>query len=115
MRLSSRGSEHTVSAAQSPQRPTPAQCLIKPISPFAGLVVVPSRPGAIRFPAEAYVAFPPSSNRHVELERSGDFPLPAIAIGEEMLLVVVEFLARLGRKFEVGPFHDGVDGTRFLA
>ena len=76
---------------------------------------MPSRPGAIRFPAEAYVAFPPSSKRHVELERSGDFPLPAIAIGEEMLLVVVEFLARLGRKFEVGPFHDGVDGTRFLA
>jgi hypothetical protein len=43
----------------------------------------------------------------VELEILGDFLLPAVAVREQALLVVVELLARLGGELEVGPFSKG--------
>src|SRR5579872_703151 len=51
----------------------------------------------------------------VELYALGDLALPAIAIGEQTLLVVIKFFARLGGKFKVGPFDDGIDRAGLLA
>src|SRR5215468_2680061 len=51
----------------------------------------------------------------VERDVLGDLPLPAVAVREQALLVVVELLARLGGELEVGTFDDGVDRTRLLA
>src|SRR6476646_10327926 len=53
-----------------------------------------------------------SSVRRVELDRFGDLALPAVPIGEKFRLVIVEFLARLGREFEIRTLHDGIDRTR---
>src|SRR5215470_15787142 len=53
--------------------------------------------------------------RRVEREILGDLALPAVAIREQPLLVVVKLLARLGREFEVRPLDDGVDRARLLA
>src|SRR5262249_48494898 len=44
-----------------------------------------------------------------------DLALPAIAVGQQAILVVVELLARFGRELEVRPFDDGVDGAGLLA
>src|SRR5262245_19706101 len=51
----------------------------------------------------------------IELDLLGDFALPAVAVGEQALLVVVKLLARLGGELEVGAFDDGVDRAGFLA
>src|ERR1700676_5647908 len=53
--------------------------------------------------------------RRVELDRFRKLPLPAVAIGEKFLLVIIEFLARLGGKFEIRPLDDGIDRTGLLA
>ena len=44
-----------------------------------------------------------------------DLALPAVAVREQALLVVVEFLARLGGEFEIRPLDDGVDRAGLLA
>src|SRR4029079_3232807 len=41
--------------------------------------------------------------------------LPAGAIGEQFRLVIIEFLAGLGREFEIRSLDDGVDRAGFLA
>jgi hypothetical protein len=41
--------------------------------------------------------------------------LPLVAVGEELLLVLEELLARLGRELEIRPLDDRVDGARLLA
>src|SRR5215467_9258182 len=51
----------------------------------------------------------------VEREVLRDLALPTIAVGEQTLLVVVEFLARLRREFEIRAFHDRIDRTSLLA
>ena len=42
----------------------------------------------------------------------GNLAFPPIAIGPKALLVVVGLFTRLVRKFEIGPFDDGIDGRR---
>src|SRR5262245_19347561 len=51
----------------------------------------------------------------VERDVLGDLALPAVAVGEQALLVVVELLARLGGEFEIRTFDDGVDRAGLLA
>src|SRR5262249_44165647 len=51
----------------------------------------------------------------IELKRLGDLALPAIAIGEQARLVVVELLARLGGELEIRPLDDGVHRAGLLA
>src|SRR5581483_5070246 len=51
----------------------------------------------------------------VEFDGFRKLALPAVAIGEQFRLVIVEFLARLGREFEVRPLDDGIDRARLLA
>src|SRR5262245_63385546 len=51
----------------------------------------------------------------IEFHGLGDLALPAVAVGEQALLVVVELLARLGRELEVGALDDGVDRAGLLA
>src|SRR6476620_8108988 len=53
--------------------------------------------------------------RRIERQDLGDLALPAVAIGEQPILVVVELLARLGGELEIRPLHDGIDRTRLLA
>src|SRR5262249_4024772 len=53
--------------------------------------------------------------RRVESHVARDLTFPAVAVGEQALLVVVELLARLGGELEVRAFHDGVHGTGLLA
>src|SRR4029453_4027125 len=43
-----------------------------------------------------------------------DRPLPPVAVGEQFCLVVKQFLARLGREFEVRTLDDRVDRARPL-
>src|SRR6478735_4159799 len=57
----------------------------------------------------------PSPIFRVELDRLGDLALPAVAVGQQPLLVVVELLARLGGELEVGALDDGVDRAGLLA
>src|SRR3954451_17584080 len=51
----------------------------------------------------------------IEGEHLRNLALPAVAIGEERLLVVVELLACLRREFEVRSLDDRIHRTRFLA
>src|SRR5215467_11496207 len=53
--------------------------------------------------------------RRVERDVLGDLALPAIAVREQALLVVVELLAGLGRELEIRALHDGVDRAGLLA
>src|SRR5271168_1986560 len=55
------------------------------------------------------------SIRRVERDVARQLPLPAIAVGQQSLLVVVKLFARLGREFEIRSFADRVDRTGFLA
>src|SRR5712671_3756074 len=57
----------------------------------------------------------PSPIFRVELDGLGDLALPAVAVGQQSVLVVVELLARLGRELEVGPLDDGIDRAGLLA
>src|SRR3546814_8744032 len=40
---------------------------------------------------------------------------PFVAVGEQLGLVIEQFLARFGRIFEVRPLDDRIDRARFLA
>src|SRR5438270_3664927 len=51
----------------------------------------------------------------VEFDRFRNLALPAVAIGEQFRLVIIEFLAGLGSEFEVRPLDDGIDRTSLLA
>src|SRR3978361_1772664 len=53
--------------------------------------------------------------RRIEFDRFRKLALPAVAIGEQFCLVIIEFLAGLGREFEVRSFDDGIDRTGLLA
>src|SRR5580658_2941812 len=56
-----------------------------------------------------------SSIGRVERDILGELGLPAVAIGEELVLVVEKLLARLGGELEVRPFDDRVDRAGLLA
>ena len=51
----------------------------------------------------------------VRLDVGGEFDLPAVAVEQQLLLVVEELLARLRRVLEVGPLDDRVHWARLLA
>src|ERR1700686_857381 len=53
--------------------------------------------------------------RRIEFDRSRNLALPAVAIGEQFRLVIIEFLAGLGREFEIRALDDGIDRTGLLA
>src|SRR5205807_5903018 len=59
--------------------------------------------------------FIPSPVRRVEFDRFRNLALPAVAIGEQFRLVIIEFLAGLGREFEIRSFDDGIDRAGLLA
>src|SRR5262245_2519875 len=44
-----------------------------------------------------------------------DLPLPPVPVREQLFLVVIKFLSRFRRKFEIRPFHDRIHRTGFLA
>src|SRR5207302_2489021 len=48
-------------------------------------------------------------------EGLGDLGLPAVAVGEQFLLVVEQFFARLGGEFEIRPLNDRIDRAGLLA
>src|SRR5246500_525508 len=53
--------------------------------------------------------------RRVEFDGFRKLALPAVAVGEQFRLVIIEFLAGLGREFEIRSLDDGVDRAGFLA
>src|SRR5262249_7855689 len=53
--------------------------------------------------------------RRIELDRLCNLALPAVAVGEQPGLVIIEFLAGLGREFEIRAFDNGVHRAGFLA
>src|SRR5512135_3187268 len=53
--------------------------------------------------------------RRVERQVLGDLAFPAVAIGEQLFLVVVKLLARLGGEFEIRALDDGVNRAGLLA
>src|SRR6202035_2228240 len=57
---------------------------------------------------------PVSAIGRIEFDVFGELALPAIAIGEEALLVAVKLPARLGRVFKIRALDDGVDRARLL-
>src|SRR4029078_8402604 len=74
----------------------------------------PRKPGHLA--TEHVKPFPlPSPVRRVERDVLGDLALPAIAVREQALRVVIELLARLRCGFNIRARHDGVDGAGFLA
>src|SRR3546814_762618 len=50
-----------------------------------------------------------------ELRVLGELVFPAVAVRQQLLLVVEQRLAGLGGEFEVRPFHDGVHRAGLLA
>ena len=56
-----------------------------------------------------------SSIGGVECDILRNRPLPAVAVREQALLIVVEFLGCLGRELEVWSQDDGVDRAGLLA
>src|SRR5262245_16576589 len=53
--------------------------------------------------------------RRVERDVLGNLALPPVAVIEQLFLVVVELLARLGGELEVRPLDDGIDRAGLLA
>src|SRR5215468_10550933 len=51
----------------------------------------------------------------VERDGRGNLTLPAVAVGEQALLVVVKLLARFGGELEVRALDDGIHRTGLLA
>ena len=51
----------------------------------------------------------------VSLDVGGELDLPAVAVEQQLLLVVEELLARLRRVLEVGTLNDRVHWARLLA
>src|SRR6516162_853413 len=58
---------------------------------------------------------PVSAVRRIQCDHICDLALPAVAVGEEPLLVVVKFFTRFRRKLEIRSLDDRVDRTGFLA
>src|SRR5216683_3821118 len=56
-----------------------------------------------------------SSVGGLEGEGAGDLTLPAVAIRQELFLVVEELLAGLGGEFEIRPLDDRIDRAGLLA
>src|SRR5262249_11465877 len=52
--------------------------------------------------------------RRVERDVLGDLALPAVAVGKQTLLVVVEFLACRGSEFEIRSLDDRIDRAGLL-
>src|SRR5207245_8974072 len=48
-------------------------------------------------------------------EGLGDLGLPAVAVGEQLILVVEQFLAGLGGELEIRPLNDRIDRAGLLA
>src|SRR5258708_39604583 len=57
----------------------------------------------------------PSPVGRIEREVLGDLGLPAVAVGEQLVLVVKQLLARLGGELEVRALDDRIDRAGFLA
>src|SRR5712692_8420970 len=57
----------------------------------------------------------PSTVGSIEREVLRDLAFPAVAVGAQALLVVVELLARLGGELEIRAFDDGIDRAGPLA
>src|SRR5262245_40394584 len=57
----------------------------------------------------------PSAIRRVERDVAGELALPAVAIVEQLRLVVEQLLARLGRELVIGALDDGIDRAGLLA
>ena len=55
-----------------------------------------------------------SSILSVENQVLGNLTLPAVPVGEQPVLVIVEFLARFAGELEVWTLDDSIDGARFL-
>src|SRR5262245_65348536 len=53
--------------------------------------------------------------RRIERNVASEFPLPAVAVGEQLLLVVKQLLTGFGGELEIGSLDDGVDGACLLA
>jgi hypothetical protein len=53
--------------------------------------------------------------RRVEFDSLGELALPAVAVRQQTVLVVIQLLAGFGRKLEVRTFDDGVDRAGLLA
>src|SRR3984893_11468863 len=51
----------------------------------------------------------------LERQGLGDLSLPPVAVGEQFLLVVEQFLAGLGGEFEIRPLDDRIDRAGLLA
>src|ERR1700716_4361308 len=58
---------------------------------------------------------PGSAIRRVGLQVGRDHRLPLVAVGEQLVLVVHQLLAGLGREFEVRSLDDDVNRTALLA
>src|SRR6185437_6292105 len=56
-----------------------------------------------------------SSIRRLLRQSAGDLGFPAVAVREELVLVVEELFAGFGGEFEVRPLDDRVDRARLLA
>src|SRR6202011_1065311 len=50
----------------------------------------------------------------IDREIACDLTLPPVAVRQQPVLVVVEFLAGLDGEFRIRPFDDGVNGTGLL-
>src|ERR1700730_1356999 len=57
----------------------------------------------------AWTIMPRSSIGCVGRQVAGDLRLPAVAVRQQLLLVVEKLLAGLGGEFEIRAFDDGVD------
>src|SRR5581483_657831 len=106
-----RGDDHVRLSARAlgePSSPHPAASLTfggDPPPPGAGDTVSAAR-------AKTNIKSPV---RRVERHVLGDLALPAVAVGEQLFLVVVKLLARLGGEFEIRALDDGVDRAGLLA
>src|SRR3546814_9461686 len=52
--------------------------------------------------------------RRVQRQIPGDLRLPAVAVRQQLVFVVHQLFARLGRKLEIRPLDDRIDRTGFL-
>src|SRR5215469_2186473 len=70
--------------------------------------------GKVRWPGAMHIAIR-SPIRRVEAEVLGDYRLPAVAVGQQLLFVVEELLMGLGSELEIRPLDDRIDRTGLLA
>src|SRR5579863_9469926 len=72
-------------------------------------------PWAERVAATAMVQSQRSPVGRLERERLGDLRFPAVAVRQQLVLVVEQLLAGLRRELEIRPLDNGVDRARLLA